>query len=100
MFSYLSVEEVLDQDTNDDFGISESNDGVDEGEGITAYLGKTETNTLELNFLAVLVNHKVEPPSASGRLDIERSGCESDYGRSVGECPLPKVIFINIQDTS
>ena len=45
MSGYLSMEEVLDLVTNDDFGHSGSDDSVDEGDGIYAYLGKPETNT-------------------------------------------------------
>ena len=86
------MEEVLDQDTNGDFGISESDANVAEGEGLYACLGKPATNTLELSFLADLVDHEVEPPSASGSHDSESLGYESDYGKPVGECKsLPKL---------
>ena len=77
--------EVLNLVINDDFGLLDRNDGVDAGEGIYAYLGKPETNTLELNFLANIVDHEVDPLLASGILDIECSGCEREYGNLVGE---------------
>ena len=71
------MEEVLDQVTNDYFGLSYCDDRMGEGEGIYAYLGKKETNNLELNFLASLIDHVVEHPSHSGGLDIEHSGCDA-----------------------
>ena len=60
MFGYFSmVEEVLDQVTYEDFGLSECDDSVDEGDGIYACLGMPQTNTLELNFLGGQVDHEV-----------------------------------------
>ena len=56
-------------------GPSDSDDSVGEGGGIYAYLGKPETDNRELNLLASLVDNEVEPPSASGGLDIEHSIC-------------------------
>ena len=91
---------MLDLVTNDAFGISDSDDSVDEGEGVYAYLGKTETNTLEKNFLADLFDHRIEPPSVSRSFDIEGSVCESNYGRCVGECHLAKVNLFKLTRSS
>ena len=88
---------MLDPFTNDGFGISDSDESVDEGEGVYAYLGKPETNILEKNLLADLVDHKIEPPLVSSGFDIECSVCDSNYGRCVCECHLAKVISLNIK---
>ena len=72
---------------------------MDEGEGICLSWEAGDQHSGG-KFLAGLVDHEVEPPSASGALDIELSACDSDYGWSVGECPLAEVISINLHDTS
>lgn len=85
MAGYYSVDEVLDQVTNEEFGLSDGDWSEEEGEGIYAYRGQPEVSAEGLDSLTNLLDQEVESHSAASGLGTASSDDERVLESELGQ---------------